>query len=38
VTNLELNFRVGVPIGPAHTEFGEKPDAVRTEFWARYYF
>ena len=38
VTNLELNFRVGVPVGPANTEFGEKPDAVRTEFWARYYF
>lgn len=38
VTNLELNFRVGMPIGPAGTEFGEKQDAVRTEAWIRYYF
>lgn len=38
VTNLELNFRVGIPIGPAGTEFGEKQDAVRPEVWARYYF
>jgi hypothetical protein len=38
LTNLELNFRIGIPVGPANTEFGEKPDAVRPEFWARYYF
>ena len=38
VTNLELNFRVGIPIGPSGTEFGEKPDDFRPEFWARYYF
>ena len=38
VTNLELNFRVGIPIGPAGTEFGEKPDKFRPEFWIRYYF
>ncbi len=38
ITNLELNFRVGIPVGPADTEFGEKPDAVRPEIWVRYYF
>jgi hypothetical protein len=38
VTNLELNFRMGIPVGPAGTEFGEKQDAVRPEMWARYYF
>ncbi|MCB2187066.1 MAG: hypothetical protein KQJ78_11655 [Deltaproteobacteria bacterium] len=38
VTDLELNFRMGIPFGPAGTEFGEKQDAVRTEIWARYYF
>ncbi|MGD9123587.1 MAG: hypothetical protein PVG60_00765 [Desulfarculaceae bacterium] len=38
VTNLEFNFRVGIPIGPAGTEFGEKPDSVRPEVWIRYYF
>ncbi len=38
VTNLELNFRVGIPIGPAGTEFGEKQDAIRPEAWIRYYF
>jgi hypothetical protein len=36
--NLELNLRVGIPIGPAATEFGEKPDAFRPEAWVRYYF
>jgi hypothetical protein len=29
---------VAVPVGPAGTEFGEKPDAVRPEVWMRYYF
>jgi len=38
VTNLELNLRVGIPMGPENTDFGEKPDAFRPEFWARYYF
>lgn len=38
VTDLEVNLRMGIPIGPANTEFGEKPDAFRTEFWLRYYF
>lgn len=38
VTNLEINFRVGIPIGPANTDFGEKPDAFRPELWARYYY
>ena len=38
VTNLELNFRVGIPFGPAGTEFGEKEDAARIETWLRYYF
>ena len=38
ITNLELNFRVGIPIGPSGTEFGEKQDSVRPEFWVRYYF
>ena len=38
VTNLELNFRVGIPVGPPQTEFGEKPDALRPEIWMRYYF
>jgi hypothetical protein len=38
VTNFELNFRVGIPLGPDNTEFGEKPDAFRPEIWVRYYF
>ena len=38
LTNLELNFRTAIPIGPADTEFGEKPDALRPEIWVRYYF
>ena len=38
VTDLELNLRVGIPLGPDHTEFGEKPDAVRPEVWVRYSF
>ncbi len=38
LTNLELNFRVGIPIGAAKTDFGEKPDALRPEIWMRYYF
>jgi hypothetical protein len=38
VTNLEINARVGVPLGGAQTEFGEKPDRVRPELWVRYYF
>jgi len=38
VTNVELNFRVGIPVGPASTDFGEKPDKFRPEIWARYYF
>jgi hypothetical protein len=38
LTNLELNFRVAIPVGPAGTEFGEKPDAIRPEVWVRYYF
>ena len=38
LSNLELNFRMGIPVGPAKTEFGEKPDALRSEIWVRYYF
>ena len=38
VTNLELNLRVGMPVGDAKTEFGEKLDALRSEIWMRYYF
>ena len=38
VTNFELNLRVGIPMGPDNTEFGEKPDAFRPEIWVRYYF
>jgi hypothetical protein len=38
VTNLEINTRVGIPLGPARTEFGEKPDRFRPEIWVRYYF
>ncbi|MBR9985714.1 MAG: hypothetical protein KFF68_07385 [Desulfosarcina sp.] len=38
VTNLELNLRVGIPVGSPQTEFGEKPDALRPEIWVRYYF
>jgi hypothetical protein len=38
ITNMELNCRVGIPIGSSHTEFGEKPDVVRPEIWIRYYF
>lgn len=38
ITNLEINFRVGIPVGRAGSEFGEKQDAVRPEIWVRYYF
>jgi hypothetical protein len=38
VTNLEVNCRVGIPMGPAGTEFGEKPDRLRPEIWVRFYF
>ena len=38
VTNLELNLRVGLPLGGSKTEFGEKPDVFRPEIWVRYYF
>jgi hypothetical protein len=38
VTNLEINARVGIPLGPAGTEFGEKPDRFRPEIWVRYFF
>jgi len=38
VTNLELNFRVGIPIGETKTDFGEKQDTLRPEIWVRYYF
>jgi hypothetical protein len=38
LTDLEINFRVGIPVGAANTEFGEKTDAFRPEFWVRYYF
>ena len=38
ITNFEFNFRVGIPLGPTGSEFGEKQDAVRPEVWARYYF
>ena len=38
ITNLELTFRVAIPAGPGDSEFGEKPDALRTEIWGRYYF
>lgn len=38
MTNLELNFRVGIPIGPASSEFGEKQDLFRPEIWIRRYF
>ena len=38
VTNLEINGRIGVPLGSAQTEFGEKPDRFRPEVWVRYYF
>lgn len=38
ITNLELNVRAGIPIGPAKTEFGEKADSFRPEVWLRYYF
>ncbi|OQX11962.1 MAG: hypothetical protein BWK76_18350, partial [Desulfobulbaceae bacterium A2] len=38
VTNLELNARLGIPIGPRASEFGEKQDDLRTEIWIRYFF
>lgn len=38
ITNLEFNLRIGIPLGDSGTEFGEKPDTVRPEFWVRYYF
>ncbi|WP_419660863.1 hypothetical protein Dvar_12670 [Desulfosarcina variabilis str. Montpellier] len=38
VTNLEFNCRVGIPVGAAKTEFGEKLDVCRPEVWVRYYF
>jgi hypothetical protein len=38
VTNFELGLRVGIPIGSAHTEFGEKQDAFRPELRVIFYF
>ncbi len=38
VTNLELNCRFGIPVGPPKTDFGERPDALRSEIWIRLYF
>ena len=38
VTDVEINFRVNIPVGPAGTEFGEKQDLARPEIWIRYYF
>jgi hypothetical protein len=38
ITNLELNLRAGIPLGPSGTEYGEKADRLRPEIWARYYF
>lgn len=38
VTNLEVNFRISIPVGASKTDFGEKPDALRPEIWIRYYF
>lgn len=38
VTNLEINTRIGIPLGPAQTEFGDKPDRFRPEIWIRYFF
>lgn len=38
VTNLELNLRLTLPLGGGGTEFGEKLDDVRSEFWVRWYF
>jgi hypothetical protein len=38
VTNLDLSLRVGIPVGTSKTEFGEKPGALRSEIWMRYYF
>jgi hypothetical protein len=38
LTDVELNLRVGIPVGPGRTEFGEKPDAVRPEVWVRCVF
>jgi hypothetical protein len=37
VTDPALNLRVGIPVGSDNTEFGEKPDVFRPEFWVRYY-
>jgi hypothetical protein len=31
-------LRVGIPVGPPQTEFGEKLDNLRPEIWMRYYF
>lgn len=38
VTNLELNLRIGIPVGAKRTEYGEKADDFRPEIWGRYYF
>ena len=38
MTNLELNLRIGIPIGPGGTEYGEKQDTVRPEIKIDYYF
>jgi hypothetical protein len=38
ITNLELNLRVGIPVGPRGAEYGEKADAFRPEVWGRYFF
>jgi len=38
VKNLDLRFRLSFLRGDASTDFGEKPNAQKLEFYARYYF
>jgi hypothetical protein len=38
VTNLELNLRIGIPVGAKRTEYGEKADDCRPEIWGRLHF
>jgi hypothetical protein len=38
VTNLQLDLRIGIPVGPPGTEFGEKQDSLRPELRLDWYF
>jgi hypothetical protein len=38
ISNWELNTRIGIPMGPSGSDFGERQNRIRPEIWIRYYF